>query len=84
MKLSIIALTVYISVSIFILSCSGSDGITPGEISPGNSEITSSQNSGFNAGNKYLWGYFIRKLDPQTGTFELVPVREISTHFNVL
>ncbi|HEX9746704.1 MAG TPA: PKD domain-containing protein [bacterium] len=45
--------------------------------------FTQSDNSSWNSSH-YLWGYFVGYVDLEQGEYELVPVRSIDTHFNVL
>jgi hypothetical protein len=62
------------------LSCSSSttspgNPLTP-SISPKSSNDATSTHS--------LWGYFLINIDPSSNSSEIVPVRDIATHWNIL
>ncbi len=42
-----------------------------------------SQNSGIKS-NRTIWGYWTIRIDPNSETFEILPDREVGSHFNVV
>jgi len=80
-RLLILVLAVLISVG-----CSSSNGpILPGENSEGpNGELTTANASQVEQGGKTLWGMYEWVIDLQAETFEIVPLRAQTSHFNVV
>ena len=46
--------------------------------------ITSQQESSDSESGHYLWGYYLVKIDPDSLEYEIIPVREIMNHMNIL
>jgi PKD repeat protein len=62
------------------VSCSGS---SPAPMIPVTPDLTAEAAPTAEAGH-YLWAYYQISVDPQKNTYEIVPVREVSDHWNVL
>ncbi len=59
------------------------DGVNP-ELLPITGPSGSLIAAGNHAPSRYLWGWFLVRIEPGTGEFEIVPVREVSTHWNII
>jgi len=69
---------------LLIASCAGQslDGESP--LGPDGQGRDSGESTLRSAGNHYLWGYFLGCIDPGKMEMELVPLREVADHWNVL
>jgi hypothetical protein len=84
-----IALLMPLAASLFSISCSGNSPVLPdasdSRPETNNGSITGTLSNCENSeGNRYLWGYYNISWNPETGEAEVIPVREIEGHYNVL
>ncbi len=68
-----------IALAIAAVSCSGNNPTVPDE----SSEITGNSLSVCET-DRYIWGYYNISFDEESGISEVIPVREIENHYNVL
>ncbi|HDS30333.1 MAG TPA: hypothetical protein ENN67_04730, partial [Firmicutes bacterium] len=76
-------LVLMLSVAIFA-GCSVDDGIGILPSGSPDSLTTTSDDSRENSSSRWLWGYWIITLDPESGSVEAVPMRQSELHVNVV
>jgi len=69
-----------------VVSCSGggsseTDSPVAPQVTPGTAEAQDVESG---ASGHYLWGYYMVSIDPESLEAEVVPVRQVTDHWNVL
>ena len=78
----IIALIMLLAATLFSISCSGNSPVLPDSQDEAiTGTLSNCENS---EASRYLWGYYNISWDPETGETEVIPVRDIEAHYNVL
>ncbi|MFH1675379.1 MAG: hypothetical protein ABIC40_00035, partial [bacterium] len=77
---------VFLAATFFVCGCQ--DGKNNPPVMPENQSqeltVTSQQETSGSESSHYLWGYYLVKIDTEKLESEIIPVREVSMHVNIL